>query len=172
MVTGDGFTGHRAGAPYDRIIVTCGVREIPHAWVEQVRPGGVILTPWGTHYSHQDALVRLTVGADGTASGRFTEPAQFMKMRAQRLQWPRHAGYVPDDRHLTAERSTTTLTAEDLGSPADRPPPQPLRCAGRPRAPRADDEPRRRRENVWHHRPVTRHVTAWTWTADHPQPPS
>lgn len=39
VIHGDG----RAGAPgrgvFDRVIATCGVREIPYAWVEQTRPG-------------------------------------------------------------------------------------------------------------------------------------
>ncbi|MGW8557116.1 hypothetical protein [Streptomyces tubercidicus] len=69
-VHGDGGDGWPGGAPYDRVIVTAGVRTVPPCWWEQSRPGGVILAPWGTHYSDQDALVRLTVREDGSASGR------------------------------------------------------------------------------------------------------
>ncbi|MFE0465098.1 methyltransferase domain-containing protein [Kitasatospora sp. NPDC058965] len=87
-VCGDGAVGHRPGAPYDRIIATYGLREIPRAWVEQTRPGGLVLAPFGTHYSNADALVRLTVRGDGTASGPFLQLVEFMKMRAQRLVWP------------------------------------------------------------------------------------
>ncbi|MFG3254597.1 methyltransferase domain-containing protein [Streptomyces sp. NPDC048172] len=111
----DGLKGCPEGAPYDRIIATCGLREIPAAWLEQARPGGVILAPWGTDYSSQDALVRLVVSADGTsASGRFTGPAQFMKARSQRLRQPPHAAYVPDFPG-DATRTSTRLTADDLG---------------------------------------------------------
>ncbi|MGP4110166.1 methyltransferase domain-containing protein [Streptomyces sp. 4N509B] len=84
VVTGDGFEGWPDGAPYDRVIVTCGMRRIPAAWIEQTRPGGVILVPWGTRYVAHDALARLTVRSDGTASGRLLRLLEFMKLRAQR----------------------------------------------------------------------------------------
>ncbi|EST25403.1 hypothetical protein M878_29095 [Streptomyces roseochromogenus subsp. oscitans DS 12.976] len=77
VLTGDGRAGHSAGAPYDRLIATCGFARLPYAWVEQVRPGGVIVSPlgWGT--------ARLTVGGDGTASGRFlVTPSYFMSVRS------------------------------------------------------------------------------------------
>ncbi|GAA2061650.1 methyltransferase domain-containing protein [Streptomyces albiaxialis] len=113
--TADGLKGCPDGAPYDRIIATCGLREIPAAWLEQARPGGVVLAPWGTAYGNQDALVRLVVGDDGTsASGRFTGPAQFMKARSQRLCPPSHAAYVPRFPG-DATRTSTGLTAADLG---------------------------------------------------------
>ena len=102
-VCGDGALGHPPGAPYDRITATYGLREIPYAWIEQTRPGGIVLAPFGTHYSTADALVRLTVHADGTASGPFLRPAEFMKMRSQRLTWPEN----PADGHAVAEDLTT-----------------------------------------------------------------
>ncbi|WP_449195314.1 methyltransferase domain-containing protein [Streptomyces sp. NRAIS3] len=77
VLTGDGRAGHSAGAPYDRLIATCGFARLPYAWVEQVKPGGVIVSPlgWGT--------VRLTVGDNGTASGRFlATPSYFMTVRS------------------------------------------------------------------------------------------
>ncbi|WP_307835414.1 methyltransferase domain-containing protein [Streptomyces adelaidensis] len=113
VVTGDGFLGHVAGAPYDRIIATCGLRAIPYAWVEQARPGGVIVVPWGTDYVRQDAVVRLVVDDDGArASGRFTGPVEFMKLRAQRRAWPRHGDYVPAEGVAGAGVSSTTTLAE------------------------------------------------------------
>ncbi|BBJ43961.1 hypothetical protein SSPO_066790 [Streptomyces antimycoticus] len=45
VVWGDGAQGWESGAPYDRIIATCSVRRIPHAWVRQTTPGGLILAP-------------------------------------------------------------------------------------------------------------------------------
>jgi protein-L-isoaspartate O-methyltransferase len=96
VITGDGFAGHSVAAPYDRIIATAGVRAFPRAWVEQTKPGGVIVVPWGTRFGNQDAVVRLVVRPDGkAASGFFTRPVEFMKLRAQRLSWPGHAAYVP-----------------------------------------------------------------------------
>lgn len=46
VVVGDGAEGFPALAPYDRIIATCAVWEVPHAWLTQVRDGGIIVTPW------------------------------------------------------------------------------------------------------------------------------
>ncbi|MFF0392234.1 methyltransferase domain-containing protein [Kitasatospora sp. NPDC004615] len=101
-VCGDGVHGHSDGAPYDRTIATYGLRGIPRVWIEQTRPGGLVLAPFGTHYSNADALVRLTVHADGTASGPFLQPVEFMKMRSQRLSWP-----APPPTGGTVAESTT-----------------------------------------------------------------
>ncbi|MFJ1746564.1 methyltransferase domain-containing protein [Streptomyces sp. NPDC088116] len=115
VVHGDGFLGYPEGAPYDRIIATCGLRSIPFAWVEQTRPGGVILVPWGTYYGFTEATARLVVAKDGArASGPFTRPVNFMRMRAQRLSWPEHAAYVPAEGTGDAEKTSTTITEADL----------------------------------------------------------
>ncbi|MGW0885900.1 methyltransferase, FxLD system [Streptomyces sp. NPDC002671] len=44
-LTRDGAIGHAEGAPYDRIIATVGAHGIPHAWLEQLAPGGWLVTP-------------------------------------------------------------------------------------------------------------------------------
>jgi protein-L-isoaspartate(D-aspartate) O-methyltransferase len=114
IVHGDGRDGWPAGAPYDRVIATAGVRDLPTAWLRQTRPGGLIIAPWGTHYSAEDALVRLTVADDGSASGPFLRPLEFMKLRAQRLDWARFGGHVGDHPGDAAE-SVTTVSLADLG---------------------------------------------------------
>ncbi|MFF0222837.1 methyltransferase domain-containing protein [Streptomyces sp. NPDC004629] len=114
VVQGDGRDGWPDGAPYDRVIVTAGVRAVAPQWLEQTRSGGVILAPWGTHYSDQDALVRLTVDEDGRASGPFLRMVEFMKLRAQRLDWDRFRAYVPAFPG-DADVSRTRLTMADLG---------------------------------------------------------
>ncbi|GAA1152264.1 methyltransferase domain-containing protein [Streptomyces hebeiensis] len=114
VVCGDGRDGRPDTAPYDRVLVTAGVRDMPAAWSAQTRPGGLIVAPWGTHYCDEDALVRLTVADDGSASGPFCRPLEFMKIRAQRLDWRRFGSHVeryPGD----AAESVTTVTLSDLG---------------------------------------------------------
>ncbi|MFF4646760.1 methyltransferase domain-containing protein [Streptomyces sp. NPDC001389] len=96
VAVGDALAGHPANAPYDRLLCTFGVRTILAPWIQQVRPGGVIVAPYGTHYSSRDAAVHLTVGPDGTASGPFIAGVEFMKARAQRTVWPQHGDYVTE----------------------------------------------------------------------------
>jgi protein-L-isoaspartate(D-aspartate) O-methyltransferase len=45
VVTADGRVGYPAGAPYDRIIVTASHDEVPRAWRDQLRPGGLVEAP-------------------------------------------------------------------------------------------------------------------------------
>ncbi|MFF3750515.1 methyltransferase, FxLD system [Streptomyces sp. NPDC002018] len=44
-LTRDGAVGHAEGAPYDRIIATVGAHGIPHAWLDQLAPGGRLVVP-------------------------------------------------------------------------------------------------------------------------------
>ncbi|MET9292370.1 methyltransferase domain-containing protein [Streptomyces sp. NPDC003077] len=114
VIHGDGALGHPAGAPYDRIIATCGLRSVPYAWVTQCRPGGIILAPWGTHYGAGDAVARLIVSEDGkTASGGFTGPVEFMKLRAQRRPPVPHKDYVPGS-VSEGDESSTALTEDQF----------------------------------------------------------
>ncbi|MEY7971400.1 methyltransferase domain-containing protein [Saccharomonospora xinjiangensis] len=94
LIAGDGALGVAGARPYDRIIATCGLPRVPAAWLAQTREGGIILVNLGF------ALVRLTVAADGTAGGRFTDYAAFMPRRTNL-----------DD---------TALTARDIIAAADR----------------------------------------------------
>ncbi|MER7989572.1 methyltransferase domain-containing protein [Streptomyces noursei] len=69
--TGDGRQGFTDGAPYDRLIATCGFASVPPAWIRQVRPGGIIVCPLGR------GNARLVVGEDGRAEGRFLPGGSF-----------------------------------------------------------------------------------------------
>jgi methyltransferase of ATP-grasp peptide maturase system len=86
----DGVNGFPAGAPYDRVLCTCAVPRIPLAWLEQTRPGGLIVTtlsrPLGA------GLVRITAGDGATGEGRvLADDGRFMPLRApeaQEVTWP------------------------------------------------------------------------------------
>lgn len=109
VITADGAEGYSAAAPYDRVISTCSVQTVPYAWVAQTRPGGVILTPWGTTFENS-ALLRLTVGTDGEqAMGHVADWVAFMRLRGQRPIIPDE----PDDFEAVADCSTTDI---DLAS--------------------------------------------------------
>ncbi|MFI8945230.1 methyltransferase domain-containing protein [Streptomyces sp. NPDC053750] len=76
VVTGDGARGVPERAPYDRILATCELPSVPHAWLAQCRPGGRVLTPLAT------GLVVLTVRDAGHAEGHFLHtPAYFVPLR-------------------------------------------------------------------------------------------
>ncbi|MDA0564502.1 methyltransferase domain-containing protein [Streptomonospora sp. S1-112] len=104
-VVGDGTAGWPERAPFDRVIATAAVRWVPHAWVAQTRPGGRILTPWGTAF-HNGTLLRLEVAGDGTAHGHFDGDAGFMWVRGQRTPH----GAV-EDRVLPGHDYAETATA-------------------------------------------------------------
>ncbi|WP_069865971.1 methyltransferase domain-containing protein [Streptomyces malaysiensis] len=85
VLTADGVDGWPPGAPYDRVIATCAVHDVPRAWIEQTAPGGLIVLPWGTALRN-GVLLRLTVedGPDGpVASGPVVGDSAFMWLRAQ-----------------------------------------------------------------------------------------
>ncbi|MEY9841746.1 methyltransferase, FxLD system [Streptacidiphilus sp. EB103A] len=44
-LTRDGALGHAEGAPYQRIIATVGAHGVPHAWLDQLAPGGRLVVP-------------------------------------------------------------------------------------------------------------------------------
>ena len=109
VVTGDGAKGYPPGAPYDRVIATCSVHTVPYSWVAQTRPGGVIVTPWGSTFENS-ALLRLTVNQAGAAVGSIVDWASFMRLRAQRPVIPAE----PDDFDTTAELDHTDVDLADL----------------------------------------------------------
>ncbi|MGW2324832.1 methyltransferase domain-containing protein [Streptomyces sp. NPDC001700] len=95
LVAGNGMAGHPGRAPYDRLLATCGVPRIPAPWLEQVRPGGVIVANVGC------AIARLSIAADHSADGRFLPGlATFMAARP-----------TPDAMGTTAQRLVKPLLA-------------------------------------------------------------
>ena len=63
LLVGDGTVGWSRYAPYDAILVAAGAPEIPAPLLEQLAPGGRMLTPVGTLEAQRLVLVRRT--ADG-----------------------------------------------------------------------------------------------------------
>lgn len=94
LLVKNGLAGHSAAAPYDRLIATCGLRNIPPAWVRQVRPGGIILTTL-RGWMRSLGLAKLTLAEDGSAHGRFSpDDPSFMIARQQDA--PDGLGMIPD----------------------------------------------------------------------------
>jgi protein-L-isoaspartate(D-aspartate) O-methyltransferase len=62
---GDGYYGWSEAAPFDKIIVTCGIDHIPPPLLRQLRPGGIIVIPVGPPGAQHILKVVTTVGPDG-----------------------------------------------------------------------------------------------------------
>jgi Protein-L-isoaspartate(D-aspartate) O-methyltransferase (PCMT) len=102
----DGQGGYPAGAPYDRIVATCSVPAIPAEWLAQAAPGAVIVVD--VRGKIGGTLARLTVDADGTATGRFLPlTSSFM--------WLRHTeGAPPPEQHVRLDgEPVSSLTQVD-----------------------------------------------------------
>ncbi len=89
VICGDGALGHPAGAPYDRIIATVGAHGIPHAWMDQVAPGGRVLVSQRLRGSVSRSIAYER--NDGTWRSVSSEMNTFMPLRH---------GIASDDRHM------------------------------------------------------------------------
>ncbi|MEV4371689.1 methyltransferase [Nonomuraea sp. NPDC049637] len=113
LLIGDGTRGAPDGAPYDRMHVTCGVRNVPYEWIEQTRPGGSIVLPWMPMPGQWGYQLRLDVLDDGVAVGRFHGDCGFMMLRSQRVEsWPPYAD--------TDVKSTSRLDPREPAGALDR----------------------------------------------------
>ncbi|MFE5842100.1 methyltransferase domain-containing protein [Streptomyces niveus] len=137
LVVADGEQGYAPAGPYDRIVATASVRQIPRAWLEQLRPGGVLVAPMDSPYGH-DLLVHLTGDGNGSAHGHFLEAVTFMPVRGQRAARPyEDLGWMA---------GAETHPWEDLRIVAD-PDGQQIRCStptGQDPRPRSDTQGGRR----------------------------
>lgn len=85
LAVGDGTLGYPGRAPFGGLVATCPLPRIPATWLAQVRPGARIVANLGP------GVVALTVGTDGTASGRclpFADATDDMKRFLGRLFQP------------------------------------------------------------------------------------
>jgi len=57
IVDGDGALGWAAGAPYDRIVVTAACPDVPAAFYDQLRDGGLLVVPVRNRGGAEDVLV-------------------------------------------------------------------------------------------------------------------
>lgn len=103
LIVGDGVEGAPEDGPFDRVHVAVGVADIPHAWVQQTRPGGVIVAPFMPGYGY-GWLARLHVLGDGTAVGRFPSLAGYMMLRSQRHVLGAACDFVHGDFEETTTR--------------------------------------------------------------------
>ena len=61
----DGYNGWEDAAPFDKIIVTCGIDHIPPPLLQQLKPGGIMVIPVGPPGAQHVLKAVKTIGADG-----------------------------------------------------------------------------------------------------------
>lgn len=79
-VRGDGRIGFREGAPFDRIVVTAGARELPPAWIEQLAEGGRMVVPLVNAYGEGMSVMFEMV--DGELEARSGRACGFVPLRS------------------------------------------------------------------------------------------
>jgi protein-L-isoaspartate(D-aspartate) O-methyltransferase len=62
----DGYYGWEEAAPFDKIIVTCGIDHIPPPLLQQLRPNGVMVIPVGPPGAQRVLKVMKTQADDGS----------------------------------------------------------------------------------------------------------
>jgi len=63
----DGYYGWPDQAPFDKIIVTCGIDHIPPPLLQQLKPDGIMVIPVGPPGAQHVLKVTKTAAADGSA---------------------------------------------------------------------------------------------------------
>ncbi len=56
LFLGDGSLGVPQEAPFDKIVSGASAPDIPKPWINQLKPGGIIVTPVGQTYSEQNLI--------------------------------------------------------------------------------------------------------------------
>jgi protein-L-isoaspartate(D-aspartate) O-methyltransferase len=64
----DGYYGWEEAAPFDKIIVTCGIDHVPPPLLQQLKPGGIMVIPVGPPGAQRVLKVVKEQAADGTIS--------------------------------------------------------------------------------------------------------
>lgn len=81
---GDGFDGWPEHAPFDRIIVTCAVKEMPPALIAQLKEGGRIIAPVGPLGNAQELV--LATKTNGQLTRKHVLPVRFVPMTGKALK--------------------------------------------------------------------------------------
>jgi protein-L-isoaspartate(D-aspartate) O-methyltransferase len=79
---GDGYFGWPDKAPFDAIIGTAAAGRIPEPLIQQLKPGGRMILPFGSPYSFQ-YLVLITKDQKGNLHKRNVLPVQFVPMTGE-----------------------------------------------------------------------------------------
>lgn len=116
LVAGDGAHGAPDHGPYDRIISTAAVPEIPHAWIRQLAPGGKILANLRGELAGGTVCLLSKADEDDEVIGPVLDlGGHFMWLRPD-VDDPHlpHEHMSPESRRRTPDRTTTALDPRDV----------------------------------------------------------
>lgn len=79
---GDGLLGWPEQAPFDRILLTAAVAEVPQALIDQLKPGGILIAPEGGPASAESISQHLVkiMRTNGTTAREVLIPVAFVPM--------------------------------------------------------------------------------------------
>lgn len=78
LVFADGAAGVAAQAPYEAIVAAAAGEQVPAAWVEQLKPGGRIVAPFG---AAEQRLTLITKDDGGRVARRAIETVRFVPLK-------------------------------------------------------------------------------------------
>ncbi len=82
---GDGYKGLGEFAPFDKILVTAGARNIPMALKEQLKIGGLLVIPVGDEYSQ--TMLRITRTSASTYKKEVFDEFRFVPLLKGKNPW-------------------------------------------------------------------------------------
>ncbi len=78
LLLGDGTDGAAVGAPYDAVVSAAAGACAPEAWLQQLRPGGVLVAPLG----QPQRLTAMRKLPGGRVESRSVEDARFVPLKS------------------------------------------------------------------------------------------
>jgi protein-L-isoaspartate(D-aspartate) O-methyltransferase len=89
----DGYYGWEQAAPFDKIIVTCGIDHVPPPLLQQLKAGGLMVIPVGPPGAQRVLKVAKTQGADGSITtsrediygGKIVPFVPFTKLEGEKI---------------------------------------------------------------------------------------
>ena len=114
LIAGDGANGVAEHGPYDRIIATAAVPEIPLSWIQQLTPGGKILANLRGDLAGANLCLVSKDDEDEVIGPVLSIGGHFMWLRPDLNDPHRPHEHTPGTRDTTTSRTTTRIDPCDI----------------------------------------------------------